>query len=55
MAVGGAEEIIELCQVLRDVGISKFVLRPMASRDEDMLEQSRRIAEEVIPVVHKIP
>jgi probable F420-dependent oxidoreductase len=55
MAVGGAEEIIELCQVLRSVGISKFVLRPMATSDEDMLEQSRRIAEEVIPVVHKIP
>jgi len=55
MAVGGAEEVIELCQVLRAVGISKFVLRPIATSDDDMLEQSRRIAEEVIPTVHKIP
>ncbi|MGE0057999.1 MAG: LLM class flavin-dependent oxidoreductase [Dehalococcoidia bacterium] len=55
MAVGGAEEVIEICQVLRAVGISKFVLRPIASTDDDMLEQSRRVAEEVIPTVHKIP
>ncbi len=55
MAVGGAEEVIELCQVLRAVGVSKFVLRPIASTDEDMLEQSRLVAEEVIPFVHKIP
>ncbi|MPZ24623.1 MAG: LLM class flavin-dependent oxidoreductase, partial [Dehalococcoidia bacterium] len=55
MAVGGAEEVIQLVEVLRAVGVSKFVLRPIASTDDDMLEQSRLIAEEVIPYVHKIP
>ena len=34
------------------VGIAK---RPIAANDEEMLEQSRLIAEQVIPTVHKIP
>jgi hypothetical protein len=55
MAVGGAEEVIQLCEVLHAVGVSKFVLRPMASTDEEMLEQSRMVVEQVIPYVHKLP
>jgi alkanesulfonate monooxygenase SsuD/methylene tetrahydromethanopterin reductase-like flavin-dependent oxidoreductase (luciferase family) len=55
MAVGGADEIIELVSILRAVGVSKFVARPMATSDEDMLEQSRLMATEVIPTVHKMP
>ena len=31
-------------------GISKFVLRPIAESDEDLLAQSRRLTEEVIPL-----
>ncbi|HEX5368537.1 MAG TPA: TIGR03619 family F420-dependent LLM class oxidoreductase [Dehalococcoidia bacterium] len=52
MAVGGAEEVIELVTVLRAVGVSKFVARPIASSDDEMMEQSRLMAEEVIPHVH---
>jgi probable F420-dependent oxidoreductase len=55
MAVGGAEEVIELVSVLRAVGVSKFVARPIAASDEEMMEQSRLMAEEVIPTVHKMP
>ncbi len=54
MAVGGAEEVIELVTVLRAVGVSKFVARPIASSDDEMMEQSRLMAEEVIPHVHKM-
>lgn len=54
MAVGGAEEVIELVQVLRAVGATKFVLRPIAQGDEEMLEQTRLLAEEVIPFVHRL-
>jgi probable F420-dependent oxidoreductase len=54
MAVGGAEEIIELVQVFRAVGVSKFVARPIAASDEEMMDQSRRLAEEVIPHVNKL-
>lgn len=54
MAVGGAAEIIELVSVLRAVGVSKFVARPLAGSDEEMLEQSRLMATDVIPTVHKM-
>jgi hypothetical protein len=54
MAVGGADEVIELVTVLRAVGVSKFVARPIAANDDEMLEQSRLMAEEVIPIVHKM-
>jgi probable F420-dependent oxidoreductase len=52
MAVGGAEEIIELARVFRAVGVSKFVARPIAVDGADMIEQSRRLDTEVIPYVH---
>ena len=55
MAVGGAEEITEIVSVLRAVGVSKFVARPIVANDDEMLEQSRLMAEEVIPSVHKMP
>jgi probable F420-dependent oxidoreductase len=54
MAVGGAEQVIELVQSLRAAGVSKFVLRPIATSDADMLEQSRRLDSEVIPLVHEL-
>ena len=52
MAVGGPEEIIEICTVLRAVGVSKFVARPIVVSDDEMMEQSRLMATEVIPTVH---
>ncbi len=55
LAVGDAAAIIQLVEVLRAVGVSKFVLRPLASNDEDILEQSRLIEDEVIPYVHALP
>ena len=55
LAVGDAAAIIELVEVLRAVGVSKFVMRPLASSDKDMLDQSRRLESEVIPHVHALP
>ena len=55
MAVGGAQEVIDVCTALRAAGVSKFVARPIASSDEEMIEQSRLIASEVIPTVHAMP
>jgi probable F420-dependent oxidoreductase len=52
MAVGDAADVIELVSVLRAVGVSKFVARPIAGSDEEMLEQSRLMAEKVIPAVY---
>lgn len=55
MAVGGPEEVLELVQVLRAVGVTKFVMRPIAASDEEMREQTRVLAETVVPTAHKMP
>ena len=51
IAVGGGAEIVELARVFRAVGVSKFVARPLAVDDDDMVEQTRRLATEVAPQV----
>jgi probable F420-dependent oxidoreductase len=52
LAVGGAREIEARIAEYRKAGISKFVLRPMASDAADVERQTRRLAEEVLPGVH---
>ena len=39
----------QMVKVLVAVGASKFVLRPLATDDDDMIEQTRRLNYEVIP------
>ena len=39
-------------EAFRAAGISKFVLRPLASGDADVLDQTRRLIEDVLPAVH---
>ncbi len=53
LAVGNAEVIIALVRAYEAVGISKFVLRPLATSDADMVDQTRRLSDEVIPHVHR--
>ena len=52
LAVGDAEAIIARAREYADVGISKFVLRPIASTDGEWLTQTRRLVDEVLPTVH---
>ena len=52
LAVGGANEIFARAREYVEVGVSKFVLRPIASSDAEMLAQTRRLIDEVIPEVH---
>ncbi len=52
LAVGGANEIIARAREYVEAGASKFVLRPIASGDAEMLAQTRRLIDEVIPEVH---
>jgi probable F420-dependent oxidoreductase len=47
--VGDADAIVERIARYVEAGASKFVLRPAADGDEDMYDQTRRLAEEVIP------
>lgn len=50
-AVGDAEAVIERCRQYIDAGVSKLVLSPMARGDDDVLAQTERLLDEVIPAV----
>ena len=51
-ALGKAEDVLARIAAYRDVGISKFVLIPLAQGDAELLEQTRRLAAEVLPIAH---
>ncbi len=50
-AIGDAETVVERIAAYVAAGISKFILRPAARGDEEMLAQTRRLIEEVLPRV----
>ena len=47
-----ASAVLERIAQYRAVGVSKFVLIPLAQSESELLEQTRRLAAEVIPVAH---
>ena len=49
-AIGDAPAILERIAAYVDAGVSKFILRPAARGDEEMLAQTRRLIEEVLPL-----
>ena len=51
MAVGNKDDIMELSNKFLDAGAQKFILRPIASGTEDMLEQTNRLITEVLPEI----
>jgi probable F420-dependent oxidoreductase len=51
MGIGGAEEIIERACAYIDAGVSKFVLRPLATDDADFLNQTQKLIDSVIPAL----
>jgi probable F420-dependent oxidoreductase len=53
IAVGDAEDVMRLIEVYRGAGLSKFVLRPLAANEAEMLEQTRRLDAEVLPHYHR--
>ena len=46
-----ADAILERIEAYRTVGVTKFVLIPLARGDDELMEQSRRLIEEVLPRV----
>jgi probable F420-dependent oxidoreductase len=52
MAVGGAAQIVARAREYVDAGISKFVLRPIAASDDEWMDQTQRLIDEVVPAVH---
>jgi hypothetical protein len=53
-AIGGADAIVERCQQFIEVGISKFVLIPIARGERDVRAQCERLIAEVIPRVEAL-
>jgi probable F420-dependent oxidoreductase len=52
IAAGGASDILARIEEYKAAGASKFVLRPMGTDTDDVMRQTRRLAEEVLPAVH---
>ena len=52
LAVGDEHDILARIDDYRRAGVSKFVMRPLATDGDDFIEQTRRLIETVIPVVH---
>jgi probable F420-dependent oxidoreductase len=50
-AIGDAKAIVERIAAYVTAGISKFILRPAARGDTEMLAQTRRLIEEVVPII----
>ncbi len=51
MAIGGTDEIMALLYEFRAAGVHKFVLRPIATDTEDMLQQTNLLIEKVLPEI----
>lgn len=55
LAIGNADDIIRRIEEFIDAGISKFILRPIGNDDDDIIGQTRLLAEHVIPAVQGRP
>jgi probable F420-dependent oxidoreductase len=53
-ACGDARAVLDRIDEYRAAGASKFVLIPIASGDEDLMEQARQLIEEVLPQAHAL-
>ncbi len=51
LAIGDAGDIIQRIREYVDAGISKFILRPIGATDDDLIDQTRLLAQKVIPEV----
>ena len=52
LAVGDARAILDRLAEYCAAGASKFVLRPIAVGADEVMEQTRRLIAEVLPVAH---
>jgi hypothetical protein len=52
VAAGDADTIVARCNEYIAGGVSKFVLRPIATGDDELMDQTRRLVAEVLSRVH---
>jgi alkanesulfonate monooxygenase SsuD/methylene tetrahydromethanopterin reductase-like flavin-dependent oxidoreductase (luciferase family) len=50
-AVGDTEDIMALLNEFRDAGVHKFILRPIASGTDEMIDQTRMLIDRVLPEI----
>ncbi len=50
-AVGGVPEMMALVHDFHDAGVHKFILRPIASGADEMIEQTKLMVEKLIPEI----
>ena len=50
-AAGGVAEMMELVHEFHEAGVHKFILRPIASGTDEMLDQTRQMVEKLIPEI----
>jgi probable F420-dependent oxidoreductase len=53
-AIGGTDEIMALLDRFRRAGIHKFILRPIAVDGVDVIDQTQRLIDEVLPEVSRL-
>ncbi len=53
-AVGGVTEMVALAETFVAAGVRKFILRPIATGTADMITQTQRMAEELLPEISAI-
>ncbi len=53
-AIGGVDEMMALVARFRDVGVHKFILRPIAATGEEVIEQTRQLIDQVLPEVARL-
>jgi probable F420-dependent oxidoreductase len=51
IAAGGAASVIDAFRQYVDAGVAKFVAIPLSSGGEDLLVQTQRLAEEILPAI----
>jgi probable F420-dependent oxidoreductase len=51
IAVGGVDEVMDIIEPYVANGLDKFILRPIGEGDEDMMEQTRLMIEQVQPAI----
>ena len=49
LAIGDAEDILAMIESYIPHGISKFILRPIGAGDDEMMAQTKRLVDEVLP------
>ena len=53
-AIGGVSEIMGLLDRFRQAGVHKFILRPIAANGSEVIQQTERLIEAVLPEISKL-